>query len=189
MLLSPNMSVGVNLLFRLAAEVAAALGEEYDMEIIEAHHRFKKDAPSGTALRIAEQIAAATGRNLAKDAVYGRHGAPRSGNRAKSASTPSAPATSSATTRSFSPGWASASRSSTAPNRATPSPAAPSAPRSSWSGRSRGCTRWRTCWARNESHCGNGTRRIAFEKRLPVVYNEKQTGRMHLRNLGQAQSA
>ena len=72
---SPNMSVGVNLLFRLAAEVAAALGEEYDIEIIEAHHRFKKDAPSGTALRIAEEIAAATGRSLAKDAVYGRHGA------------------------------------------------------------------------------------------------------------------
>jgi 4-hydroxy-tetrahydrodipicolinate reductase len=72
---SPNMSVGVNLLFRLAAEVAASLGEEYDIEIIEAHHRFKKDAPSGTALRIAEEIAAATGRNVAKDAVYGRHGA------------------------------------------------------------------------------------------------------------------
>jgi 4-hydroxy-tetrahydrodipicolinate reductase len=74
-LYSPNMSVGVNLLFRLAAEVAAALGEEYDIEIIEAHHRFKKDAPSGTALRIAEEIAAATGRNLAKAVVYGRHGA------------------------------------------------------------------------------------------------------------------
>ena len=45
------------------------------MEIIEAHHRFKKDAPSGTALGIAEEIAAATGRNLARNAVYGRHGA------------------------------------------------------------------------------------------------------------------
>jgi 4-hydroxy-tetrahydrodipicolinate reductase len=72
---SPNMSVGVNLLFRLAAETAAALGEGYDIEIVEAHHRFKKDAPSGTALRLAEEIAAATGRSLAKDAVYGRHGA------------------------------------------------------------------------------------------------------------------
>jgi len=74
-LMAPNMSVGVNLLFRLAGEVAAALGEDYDIEIVEAHHRFKKDAPSGTALRIAECIAEATGRDLAKEAVYGRQGA------------------------------------------------------------------------------------------------------------------
>ena len=68
------MSVGVNLLFRLVGEVAAALGPEYDIEIVEAHHRFKKDAPSGTALKLAEEIATATGRSLAKDACYGRHG-------------------------------------------------------------------------------------------------------------------
>ena len=73
-LLAPNMSVGVNLLFKLAAQVAAALGDEYDIEIVEAHHRFKKDAPSGTALRLAEEIASATGRDLAKDAVHGREG-------------------------------------------------------------------------------------------------------------------
>ena len=71
---APNMSVGVNLLFKLASQVAAALGDEYDIEIIEAHHRFKKDAPSGTALRLAEEIASATGRDLAKDAVHGREG-------------------------------------------------------------------------------------------------------------------
>ncbi len=74
-LVAPNMSVGVNLLFRLVGEVAAALGSEYDIEIVEAHHRFKKDAPSGTALKLAEEIATATGRSLARDACYGRHGA------------------------------------------------------------------------------------------------------------------
>jgi len=69
---SPNMSVGVNVMFHAAAELARTLGEAYDIEIVEAHHRFKKDAPSGTALKIAEEIAAATGRDLAKDAVHGR---------------------------------------------------------------------------------------------------------------------
>jgi 4-hydroxy-tetrahydrodipicolinate reductase len=73
-LIAPNMSVGVNLLFRLAGEVAKALGEEYDVEIIEVHHRMKKDAPSGTAVRLAEEIAAATGRTYAGDVVHGRHG-------------------------------------------------------------------------------------------------------------------
>jgi len=74
LLIAANTSVGVNLIFRVAAEIAATLGDEYDIEIIEAHHRFKKDAPSGTALRLAEEIAAATGRHLADNAVYGRHG-------------------------------------------------------------------------------------------------------------------
>lgn len=73
-LVAANMSVGVNLLFRLVGEVAASLGPEYDIEIVEAHHRFKKDAPSGTALKLAEEIATATGRSLAKDVSYGRHG-------------------------------------------------------------------------------------------------------------------
>jgi 4-hydroxy-tetrahydrodipicolinate reductase len=73
-LVAANMSFGVNLIFRLAAEIASSLGEEYDIEIVEAHHRYKKDAPSGTALRLAEEIAAATGRHLGEDAVYGRHG-------------------------------------------------------------------------------------------------------------------
>jgi 4-hydroxy-tetrahydrodipicolinate reductase len=70
--LSPNMSVGVNVLFHAAAELARTLGEDYDIEIVEAHHRFKKDAPSGTAIKIAEEIAKTTGRNLAEAAVHGR---------------------------------------------------------------------------------------------------------------------
>lgn len=72
--LSPNMSVGVNLMFKVAAEVARVLGEEYDAEIVEVHHRFKKDAPSGTAVRLAEAVAEATGRDLAQVGVYGRKG-------------------------------------------------------------------------------------------------------------------
>ena len=71
---SPNMSVGVNVLFRLAAMAATALGDDYDVEIVETHHRMKKDAPSGTALGLAEVVAQALGRNLADDAVYSRHG-------------------------------------------------------------------------------------------------------------------
>jgi len=71
---APNTSVGVNLLFDLVGQVAGALGEDYDIEIVEAHHRFKKDAPSGTALRLAENICAATGRTVAKDLVHGRQG-------------------------------------------------------------------------------------------------------------------
>ena len=71
-LVAPNMSVGVNVLFHTAAELARTLGADYDIEIVEAHHRFKKDAPSGTALKIAEEIADATGRNLEEAAVHGR---------------------------------------------------------------------------------------------------------------------
>ena len=71
---SPNMSVGVNLLFKLAGEVARSLGEDYDIEIIEGHHRFKADAPSGTALGLAESICAATERDMKKDFVHGREG-------------------------------------------------------------------------------------------------------------------
>jgi 4-hydroxy-tetrahydrodipicolinate reductase len=72
--MAPNMSVGVNLTFKLAELAAKVLNEGYDVEIIEAHHRHKVDAPSGTALRLGEVIAAALGRDLAKDAVYGREG-------------------------------------------------------------------------------------------------------------------
>ncbi|HHD12008.1 MAG TPA: 4-hydroxy-tetrahydrodipicolinate reductase, partial [Deltaproteobacteria bacterium] len=64
----------VNLLFRLVTEAARILGDEYDVEIVEYHHRHKKDAPSGTALRIAELIAHTLGRDLDKVAVYGRKG-------------------------------------------------------------------------------------------------------------------
>lgn len=71
---SPNMSVGVNLLFKLSAMVATVLDDEYDVEIVEAHHRHKKDAPSGTAAKIAEVIAATRKVSLAKMGVYGRKG-------------------------------------------------------------------------------------------------------------------
>lgn len=72
--MSPNMSIGVNLMFRTAAEVARVLGDEYDVEIMETHHRFKKDAPSGTAVALAQTVAEALGRKLQDVAVYGRHG-------------------------------------------------------------------------------------------------------------------
>ena len=68
-----NMSLGVNLLLRVVADVARRLGDDYDIEIVEGHHRFKKDAPSGTAMAIADAILAATGKS--RDAlVYDRHG-------------------------------------------------------------------------------------------------------------------
>ena len=73
---APNMSVGVNVLFKVAADVARTLGAAYDVEIVEAHHRFKADAPSGTALRLAEGIAEARGIDLAEKARYGREGRP-----------------------------------------------------------------------------------------------------------------
>ncbi|MBW2038239.1 MAG: 4-hydroxy-tetrahydrodipicolinate reductase [Deltaproteobacteria bacterium] len=72
--LSPNMSVGVNLMFRIVEEVARVLGQDYDVEIVEAHHRLKKDAPSGTAMRLGEVIARALGRDLEKVGVYARKG-------------------------------------------------------------------------------------------------------------------
>jgi 4-hydroxy-tetrahydrodipicolinate reductase len=73
-LVSPNMSVAVNVAFRVLADMARMLGEDYDVEIVETHHRFKKDAPSGTAMRMAEVVAEALGRDLGKTAVYDRHG-------------------------------------------------------------------------------------------------------------------
>ena len=71
---APNMSVGVNLLLHLVQTAAKVMGQTADIEIIEAHHRFKKDAPSGTALAIGNSIAKALGRNLQEVAVYGREG-------------------------------------------------------------------------------------------------------------------
>lgn len=71
---APNMSVGVNLCFKLLEMAAKVLGDDYDVEIIEAHHRFKIDAPSGTALRMGEVVADALGRDLKECAVYGREG-------------------------------------------------------------------------------------------------------------------
>ena len=71
---APNMSVGVNLTFKLLEMAAKVLNEGYDIEVIEAHHRHKVDAPSGTALRMGEVVAQALGRDLAQCAVYGREG-------------------------------------------------------------------------------------------------------------------
>jgi len=71
---APNMSVGVTLLINLVQAAAKVLAEGYDIEVIEAHHRHKVDAPSGTALRLGEAAAAALGRDLAQCAVYGREG-------------------------------------------------------------------------------------------------------------------
>ena len=72
--MAPNMAVGVNVVFKLLAQAAKALKEGYDIEIIEAHHRHKVDAPSGTALKMGEVVAEAVGRDLKECAVYGREG-------------------------------------------------------------------------------------------------------------------
>lgn len=71
---SANMSVGVNVLLRIVTEVAQALGKEYDCEIAETHHRFKADAPSGTALALLDAVLEATHRNRAEHVIYGRQG-------------------------------------------------------------------------------------------------------------------
>jgi len=73
-LVAPNMSVGVNLLFKLAYDVAKILGDDFDVEILEAHHNQKKDAPSGTAMKLGQQVASALGRELSAVSVYGRKG-------------------------------------------------------------------------------------------------------------------
>ena len=69
-----NTSLGVNVLLNIVAQVARQLGSDYDIEIVEAHHNQKKDAPSGTALSLAQSITQATGRSMDKDLVHGRHG-------------------------------------------------------------------------------------------------------------------
>ena len=71
---APNMSVGVNLLFHLVAEVAKTLGDDYDIEIVETHHNKKKDAPSGTAVKLAEIAADSLGRSYDEDVLHGREG-------------------------------------------------------------------------------------------------------------------
>jgi 4-hydroxy-tetrahydrodipicolinate reductase len=71
---APNMSVGVNLLLKVLKDMASVLDEDYDIDIVEAHHRHKKDAPSGTALKMAEMCAAGRGKDLSDVGVYCRHG-------------------------------------------------------------------------------------------------------------------
>ena len=72
--LAPNMSVGVNVMFKVLEYVTGIVGEDFDIEIIEAHHNLKKDAPSGTAMKMAQIIAATLKRDLDKEAVYERKG-------------------------------------------------------------------------------------------------------------------
>ena len=72
--MAPNFAAGVNVVFKLAEQAAEILGDEYDVEIIEAHHRHKVDAPSGTALMLGEVVAKALRRNLDKVSTHGRHG-------------------------------------------------------------------------------------------------------------------
>jgi len=72
--MAPNMSVGVNVVLKLLDMAARALNQGYDIEVIEAHHRHKVDAPSGTALKMGEVVANALGRDLKACAVYGREG-------------------------------------------------------------------------------------------------------------------
>jgi len=72
--MAPNMSVGVNLLFKVLGDIAKVLGDDYDIEIVESHHRLKKDAPSGTALKMAQVISESINRNLDEVAVYARKG-------------------------------------------------------------------------------------------------------------------
>lgn len=71
---APNTSVGITVLLQLVADATRLLGPDYDLEIVETHHRMKRDSPSGTALRLAEAVAEAAGRDLARDARYERHG-------------------------------------------------------------------------------------------------------------------
>jgi 4-hydroxy-tetrahydrodipicolinate reductase len=71
---APNMSICVNVLFKLVKKTAAILGDDYDIEIIEAHHNKKKDAPSGTALKLGEMAAEGVNRNLAEVGVFERNG-------------------------------------------------------------------------------------------------------------------
>ncbi len=72
--LSPNMSIGVNVMFKFVGDIARVLGDDFDVEVIEAHHRMKKDAPSGTALRIGQVLARALNRNFEEVGTFARKG-------------------------------------------------------------------------------------------------------------------
>lgn len=71
---SPNMGVGINLIFKIIQDIAKVTGDEYDVEIVETHHRHKKDAPSGTAMRMAQILADTLGRDLSEVGKFSRHG-------------------------------------------------------------------------------------------------------------------
>ena len=72
--MSPNFSIGVNTLFWLTAKTAEILGKDYDLEVVEMHHRLKQDAPSGTAKHLGEILAQQSGLSYSKDTLHGRHG-------------------------------------------------------------------------------------------------------------------
>ena len=72
--LSPNMSVGVNVMYKVVADLARILGDDFDVEVIEAHHRMKKDAPSGTAMKIGQVLAQALNRNFEQVGTFARKG-------------------------------------------------------------------------------------------------------------------
>ena len=111
--MTPNMSVGVNLLFAVADEVARVLGDDFDVEIIEAHHNQKADAPSGTARRLLEIIARALRRDPKEVGVYGRQGMVGRRRRARSGSMRFGPAILSGSIRCCLPRRESGSSSST----------------------------------------------------------------------------
>ncbi|EFI35649.1 dihydrodipicolinate reductase [Desulfonatronospira thiodismutans ASO3-1] len=71
---APNMSVGINVLIQILPELLKSLGEKYDLEIMEIHHKFKKDAPSGTAVKLAQILAETKGLDMDRHGVYARHG-------------------------------------------------------------------------------------------------------------------
>ena len=142
-----NYSVGINVMLKLIADAARALGPDYDMEIVEAHHRGKKDAPSGTALRLAEALAEASGRDWRPPPATPATATSARAARTRLASRRSAAATSSATTPCSFWATATASRSRTGRAPATPSPSAPCAPRCGWPAASPASTTCATCSA------------------------------------------
>jgi 4-hydroxy-tetrahydrodipicolinate reductase len=141
-----NMSLGMNLLFALVGKVAKALGPEYDVEIVEAHHRFKKDAPSGSALSLAESVCRETGRSYPDCLTYGREERSPCAKRAPSVFMPSGQAISSVSTLSSTVPSARPSPSNTTPTPATPSSTAPFALPSGWLSKNRAFIKCSMFW-------------------------------------------
>ena len=141
-----NTSLGINVLLKLVGQIAQQLGPDYDIELVEAHHNQKKDAPSGTALSLLESICRATGRSMEKDLVHGRVGADASAGRARSASTRCGWAMSSASMPCITPRPASVLRSGIPRPCATRLFAGPFGRRAGWRGRRPDGTPWATYW-------------------------------------------
>jgi len=144
-LMSPNMSVGVNLLVSLLGKVAETLGEDYDVEIVEAHHRFKKDAPSGTALALGRAVAQALKRDLDKVGVCGRKGIVGERTRKEIGVMAVRAGDIVGEHTVIFGGLGERVEFITVPTAAIPSPGAPSAPPNGWSSRRRASTACRTC--------------------------------------------